>query len=173
MSYYGAGGYPTCQFDGVTPIVGGSSGTYNNYLSMYNSRRNVPSPLTIQFRTNSYAGDKASVSVTVKLEESLAEGHVCHVVLWEDNLSYGGKTYRFVERSMAQFEAITIKNANEEQVIKRTFTLNAGWNKANLGVSVLVQSFMGKTILNARATKLVEGVGVEPTSLGRVKALYQ
>ncbi|UCH77810.1 MAG: Omp28-related outer membrane protein, partial [Candidatus Coatesbacteria bacterium] len=169
MSYYGATGYPTCVFDGTQPIVGGSSATYSNYLAMYNSRRNIPSPLTITFRTNSYAGDKASVSVTVKLEQSLAEGHVCHVALWEDKLSYGGRTYRFVERALAQHEVLTIKNPNEEQVIKRTFTLNASWNKANLGVSVIVQSFAGKTVLNARATELVEGVAVEPTSLGRVK----
>jgi hypothetical protein len=171
MSYYGVTGYPTCVFDGTLRSVGGSSGTYDAYIAMYNNRRNVASPLSIEFRTHSYEGNKASVSVTVKLEENLGEGHLCHIVLWEDNLHYGGRDFYFVERATT-YEPITIKNKNDVQVIKRAFTLDAGWNKANLGVSAWVQNLMGQTILNGRATMLVEGVGVEATSLGRVKALY-
>jgi hypothetical protein len=171
-SYYGNQYYPTCVFDGTQKIIGGSSGTYSAFLDMYNSRRNVSSPLTVEFLAASYEGTHASVKVKVKLEEALAEGHVCHVVIWEDKV-VAGKTYRFVERAMAQHEVLTIKNANDEQVIKRTFTLKAGWNKANLGVSAFVQKFAGREILNGNAKKLVAGVAVEPTSLGRVKALYQ
>lgn len=173
MSYYSAGAYPTCVIDGTERVVGGSSGTYNQFLSIYENRRKVTSPLEVEFEANSFAGTHASVKVKVKLEENLAEGHVCHVVLWEDKLSYGGRTYRFVERRMAQYEVLTIKNKGQTQTIKRTFTLDAGWNKANLGVSAFVQKFATRDILNGRATKLVEGVAVEPTSLGRVRALYR
>jgi len=169
MSYYGVRGWPTCVFDGVDQIEGGTSGTYNEYLNEYNNRRNKPSPLIVAFLANSYAGNHASVKVKVKLEESLGEGHLCHIVLWEDKVA--GK-YRFVERRLAQYEVITITKANDEQVIKRTFTLGAGWNKGNLGVSAFVQKLAGKHVLNGRATKLVEGVAVAPTSLGRVKALF-
>ena len=169
MSYYGVGAWPTCVFDGVDQIPDGSSGTYYEYLYKYNKRRNKPSPLIVEFLANSYAGDHASVKVKVKLEESLSEGHVCHIVLWEDKV--GGK-YRFVERRLAQYEVITIKKANDVQVIKRTFTLGAGWNKANLGVSAFVQKLAGKQVLNGRGTKLVDGVAVRATSLGRVKALF-
>jgi len=169
MTYYGASAYPTCYFDGIDFVRGGGSGTYDAYLAIYNNRKIVSAPLSIEFLANSYAGEHASVKVKVKLEENLGEGHVCHVILWEDKVA---GQYNFVERRMAQYEVITIKNANDEQEIKRTFTLDAGWNKANLGVSVWVQSFAGKQILNGRATKLVEGVAVEATSLGRVKALY-
>jgi hypothetical protein len=173
MSYYGAGAYPTCVMDGTERVVGGSSRTYGEFLAIYESRHNVSSPLEVEFEANSYAGTHASVKVKVKLEENLAEGHVCHVVLWEDKLSYGGRTYRFVERRMAQYEVLLIRNKGQTQTIKRTFTLDAGWNKANLGVSAFVQKFGTRGILNGRATKLVEGVAVEPTSLGRVRALYR
>jgi len=170
MSYYGATAFPTCYFDGTDFIRGGGSGTYDAYLAMYNNHKIAPSPLTVEFLANSYAGDHASVKVKIKLEESLAEGHVCHVILWEDKVV---GQYNFVERRMAQYELITAKKANDEQVIKRTFTLDAGWNKANLGVSAWVQNYAGKQILNGRATKLVEGNAVEPTSLGRVKGLFR
>lgn len=173
MSYYSVGGWPTCVFDGIQREIGGSSGTYNAYLNIYNNRHNVSSPVEVEFEANSYEGTHASVKVKVKLEEDLAEGHVCHVVLWEDKLSYGGRTYRFVERRMAQYEILMITKKGQTQTIKRTFTLEAGWNKANLGVSAFVQKFATRDILNGRATKLVAGVSVEPTSLGRVRALYR
>jgi len=169
MSYYGANVYPWCFFDGTENYRGGS-GPYAAYLAIYNNRKNVASPLSIEFLANSYAGEHASVKVKVKLEENLGEGHVCHVILWEDKVA---GQYNFVERRMAQYEVITIKNANDEQEIKRTFALDGSWNKANLGVSVWVQNYAGKHILNGRATKLVEGVAVTPTSVGRVKALYR
>jgi hypothetical protein len=170
MSYYGAGAYPTCVFDGTERVVGGSSGTYSQFLGIYENRRKVSSPLEVEFEANSYAGTHVSVKVKVKLEENLAEGHVCHVVLWEDKV---GGSYRFVERRMAPYELITVTKKGQTQIVKRTFTLGAAWNKANLGVSAFVQKFATRGILNGRATKLVEGVAVEPTSLGRVKALYR
>ena len=108
----------------------------------------------------------------VELEENLAEGHVCHIVIWEDKV-VSDKTYRFVARRMAQYELITVSKKGQAQTIKRTFTLGAGWNKANLGVSAFVQKFATREILNGRATKLVPGVAVEPTSLGRVKTLFR
>jgi hypothetical protein len=169
MSYYGARAYPTCYFDGTDFWQGGGSGVYDQYIAIYNNHKNVPGPLAVTFLANSYAGEHASVKVKVKLEESLGEGHVCHIILWEDKVA---GQYNFVERRMAQYEVLTVKNVNDEQVIKRNFTLDAGWNKANLGVSAWVQNFAGKQILNGRATKLVEGVAVTPTSLGRVKALF-
>lgn len=175
MSYYGSmvQGYPTCVFDGVITVVGGSSNTYNDYKSMYDYRRMFPSPLTITFLSRSYSENKACVSVKVKLEENLAAGNVCHIVLWEDKVPYGGRDYRFVERAQAPYEAITITNAGQEQIIKREFTLNAGWNKANLGVTAFVQNLTAKDIKNGRAAKLVAGNAVEPSSLGRVKAMFQ
>ena len=170
MSYYGATAYPTCYFDGTDFIRGGGSGTYAAYLGIYNSHKLVPSVLSIEFLTNSYEDTRASVSVKVKLEENVPEGHVVHIILWEDKIA---SQYNFCERRMAQYEVLMAKNANDEQIIKRTFTLDSGWNKANLGVSVWVQNYAGKQILNGRATKLVEGIAVTPTSIGRVKALYR
>jgi hypothetical protein len=172
MSYYAAGSFPTCVFDGADRVIGGSSDTYNQFLAIYESRRKVSSPVEVEFEANSYAGTHASVKVKVKLEENLAEGHVCHVVIWEDKV-VSDKTYRFVERRMAQYELLTVSKKGQVQTIRRTFTLGAGWKKANLGVSAFVQKFATREILNGRATKLVAGVAVEPTSLGRVKTLYR
>jgi hypothetical protein len=169
--YYGVNAYPWTWFDGVLSQRGAGAtpeDTYYIYLAMFNTRRVIASPLTIEFIHRSYGENKASVKVKLKLEQSISEGHVCHIVLWEDKVA---NWYRFVERR-ADNKPVTITNANDTQEIGTTFTLDSGWNAANLGVSVFVQHLATKEIKQGRATMLVEGVGVTPTSLGRVKALY-
>jgi len=168
-SYYGVQFVPTNVFDGTEMVI---DGNYSSYMSAYNKHRGNPSPLTITFLSKSYGGDKACVSIRVKLEKDITEGHVCHIVLWEDKVQAGSHTWRFTEREMPSYEAIVIKKRGEVQTIKRTFSLQGGWKRAGLGVSAFVQKLAGKQVLNGRATKLVEGIAVAPTSLGRVKALF-
>jgi len=170
FSYYSVTAVPTNVFDGIIKVVGGN---YYSYRSAYESRKNVASPLTITFLTKSYSGNNACVSVKVTLEQNISEGAVCYIILWEDEVQGGSTTWSYVERDMPPYEPITITNAGQEQIIKRTFTLQSGWKRADLGVSVLVQKLVAKEVLNGRGAKLVEGVAVNPTSLGRVKALYQ
>lgn len=170
FSYYSVTAVPTNVFDGIIKVVGGN---YSSYRSAYESRKNVPAPLTITFLSHSYSGNNACVSVKVKLEETITEGVVCYIILWEDEVQGGNTVWSFVERDMPPYEPITITNPGQEQIIKRTFTLQSGWKRADLGVSVIVQKLVAKEVLNGRGIKLVEGVGVAPTSLGRVKALYQ
>lgn len=170
FSYYGVTTVPRNVFDGEFHISGGNYTSYNN---MYTTRKAVPSPLTVEFLTKSYAGNTACVSVKVRLEESIAEGTVVHIYLWEDRVVGGSHTWRFVQRGYAGYEALTITQPGQEQIIKKTFTLGSTWKRADLGATVIVQRLVAKTIYNGNATKLVEGVGVSPTSLGRVKALYQ
>jgi len=171
MVYYGVTAHPWTWFDGLISHRGAlptAEDTYNWYMGSFTSRRGIPSPLTIEFIHRSYGENKASVKVKIKLEQSISEGHLCHIVLWEDKVA---NWYRFVERRAAN-EAVTITNANETQEISTTFTLDSGWNAANLGVSVFVQHLAGKEIKQGRATMLEAGVSVTPTSLGRVKALF-
>jgi hypothetical protein len=168
-AYYGISVVPTNMFDGVHRVEGG---TYATYLAAYNNRRVVPSPLRVEFLARSYAGNKASVKARITLEQDVPEGVVCHVILWEDKADYNGHLWRFVERKMPAYGVLTITKKGQQQTIKREFALDAGWKKANLGVTVIVQRLATRAVLNGRATRLVEGVAVEPASLGRVKALF-
>ena len=168
-TYYGITAVPTNVFDGEIKIPGGN---YSLYLAAYNSRRTVPSPLRIEFLARSYSQSKASVKAKITLEDDIAEGTVCHVILWEDKCIYNGHDWCFVERKMPIYDVLTISKKGQQQIIKREFALEPAWKKADLGVTVIVQRFAAKTVLNGRATRLVEGVAVEPASLGRVKALF-
>jgi hypothetical protein len=172
--YYGVTGYPTAYIDGVVMHRGAYTNNeqmYQWYMGTFNARRNTSSPLTISFINKNYGGGHASVKVTVKLDENISSGHVCHIVLWETNLSYGGRSYAYVERAYAT-KNVTVTSKGQSENFSHDFTLQGGWNVANLGVSVFVQDPTGKEIKNGRGAKLVAGSAVAPTSLGRVKALY-
>jgi hypothetical protein len=173
-NYYGVTGYPTAYADGVIEHRGAYTSNdqmYTWYMGSFNTRRAIPSPLTIEFLHFSYGEGKASVMVELTLEEALAAGHVCHFVLWEDNLSYGGRDYSFVERALVTKD-VTVTAANESEEIGVTFTLDGGWKAADLGISVFVQDPTSKEIKQGRAKMLEEGVSVVPTSLGKVKTLF-
>jgi hypothetical protein len=140
-------------------------------MGTFNSRRVISSPLTVTFLKNSYGSGKTSVKVKVDLEENIAAGHVCHIVLWETNLSYGGRNYAYVERAQAT-KNVTVTNKGQSEEFSHEFTLQGTWKVADLGISVLVQNNGTKLVANGRGTKLVSGMAVSPTSLGRVKALF-
>lgn len=150
----------------------GSDYGYTAQLNAYNNRHGVSSPLTVEFLSKSYSGNNACVKVKVTLTEAIAEGNVVYIILWEDKVALA-HTWRFMQRNMnAPYDVLLITAAGQTQTISKSFTLDAGWNKANLGCSVYVQKFSNKNMLNAAATKLVEGNAIAPASLGRVKALY-
>ena len=172
-AYYGGGtGIPKMWADGVLLHYGAYTNNeqmYAWYMGSFNTRRAVKAPLTITFLQKQYAPGKVMVKVKVDLEEAITAGHVCHIVLWEDNV---GGHYRFVERAFTT-KNVTITGQGQNEEFAHEFTIQAGWNEANLGISVFVQDPTGKEIKNGRAGLLESAYAVEPTSVGRVKALYR
>jgi len=171
--FYGIGGYPTLMMDGYDKLVGAYTNNtqqYNWYMARYNAHKAISSPLTIDYLSNSYGGSTASIKVNIYLEEGITSGSTVHFVLWEDNLMYGNKPQGYVERAY-KTATLTISNPDEAQVISKSFNLSGSWVKSNLGVSVFVQA-PNKNIYNGKATMLTLGTALAPTSLGRVKALF-
>lgn len=173
--YYGVTGYPTAYVDGIIMHRGAYTNNeqmYAWYMGSFNTRRAVKAPLTITYLQKQYASGKVIVKVKVDLEEGITAGHVCHIVLWEDNLEYGGRKYRFVERA-ATTKNVTITGQGQNEEFTHEFTIQAGWNENLLGLSVFVQDPTGKEIKNGRAATLESAYAVSPASVGRVKALFR
>ncbi len=173
-NYYNESGIPVSHVDGRWRSSGGSSQTYNNYLILFNTRKEVASPLTVTFLANSFGEGHASVKVRVRLEEDLPSENFCHIALWETDIEESSETHRYVERAMST-KKLTITKANQKEEFSHVFTLESGWKTANMGVTAFVQCNTWpneKLIQNGAAAKLVEGVAVAPASLGRVKALF-
>jgi hypothetical protein len=161
--------------DGVMSHLGAYTNNeqmYLWYMSSFNIRRNAKAPLTVTFLQKQYANGKVTVKVEVELEEGISAGHVCHIVLWEDNLEYSARKFRFVERA-ATTKNLTITGQGQKEEFTHEFTIQGGWKEGELGVSVFVQDPTGKEVKNARAGKLENAYAVSPSSVGRVKALFR
>lgn len=172
--YYGVTGYPTLVMDGYDKLVGAYTNNeqqYQWYMSYYNVHTNIPSPCTVTFLNAGYGTTTACVKVRLTLEQSLASGHKCHIVLWEKGLTYAGRTYNYVERALATKD-VTITNPGQTEDFSNVFTLNAEWVKSNLGVTVIIQNDSTKNIAQGNATMLANAINVAPSSLGRVKAMF-
>jgi hypothetical protein len=175
MGYYGVTGYPTAYIDGIMMHRGAYTNNdqmYAWYMSSFNIRRNATPPLVVTFLQKQYASGKVIVKVEVELLEAISSGHVCHIVLWEDNMDYGGRKYRFVERAYVAKD-LTITAQGQKQEFTQEFTIQGGWKEADLGLSVFVQDPTGKEVKNGRAGTLDNAYAVSPTSVGRVKALFR
>jgi len=169
-AYYGVNAHPWGFFDGILSHRGAYTNNeqqYQWYMGSFNARRVVPAPLTITYLQKQYANGKVMLKVKVELTENVAAGHVCHIVLWEDNVS----GHRFVERA-ATTKDVTITSQGQNQEFEHEFTVEGGWVEANLGLSVFVQDNAGKEVKNGRVGIPESAYAVAPTSLGRVKALF-
>lgn len=167
FGYYGISATPTIVCDG-SPIGGYD---YGSQYGAYLNRHTVSSPCTVTFLANSYSGSHACVKIRVTLTGNVTEGNVVYMILWEDKVS-SGPTWRFVERNMGGYQVLLITQSGQSQDFSKTYTLDGLWNTANLGCTVIVQKLVTHEIFNAGAKKLVAGDAVNPSSLGRVKALF-
>lgn len=161
-SYYGVTGYPTANFDGVTPFVGGAqcpSGTnYSNYLPLYNSAYSVQAPMTIDV-SGTNVGNTYNIVLSIhKLATISGTDLRAQVVLTETNITCPAwppsgqclTQVHFVERLMAPDENGTAFNfsTGDMQIITTSFTKDAAWVAANCEIVVFVQDHPSKTIYN-------------------------
>jgi len=174
-SYYGVTGLPTCVFDGTGMAVGAYPGnvpqTIAYYMGFYTPAHNNPAYVYVTIIDKSVGGGVASIKFNIYLEQGIASGHVAHIVLWEDHVVVGSTDWRYVERAYTS-KNVTISNGGESQLFTHTFTLNGAWNPNNLGISVIIQNPTSKVCANSAAAACVTGTGCAPTSLGRIKALF-
>ncbi|UCH77732.1 MAG: Omp28-related outer membrane protein [Candidatus Coatesbacteria bacterium] len=167
-SYYGITVTPTAVFDGTV-----TTQHYNTWPTLFNQRKNVPSPLEIKLKITT-AGSNFTVKATLRRQGTMASsGLRFYVALTEQKLSYNSLLYHHVLRKMypnANGTTFTINN-NETKQINVNGQLNSAWNQNNLHVVVWVQNFQTKAVYQARLAKWDE-VAVEPVSVGRIKGLF-
>ncbi|MFO8144207.1 MAG: Omp28-related outer membrane protein [Candidatus Syntrophosphaera sp.] len=170
-SFYGVTGYPTAYFDGLNPVVGGSSNQsmYSSYLPRVTARLNVESHYNIS-ALGSQDGDEYSVMVTVTKPEADTNTNVkLHAVLTESNIPFtwfNQTTVENVNRLMIPDQngtAITL-GTGESTSVNLTFTPNASWNLANCEMVFFLQNMTSKEILQGVKYDLPALVGAYPVS---------
>lgn len=163
-SYYSLSGYPTVILDGTHQVVGGlHTGTmYPTYLSYYQSRIGVSSPLaitlSITYDTTARTGkltikinNTSSGSVSGQLQTVLTESHIYHPWQGMDSLQY-------VERAMlpsAAGESIAVA-AGDSLTKTRDFTVDTAWVVNHCDFIVFVQNNSTKEIYQGARISVVD-----------------
>ncbi len=153
MSYYGAGGYPYCYFDGIVQIIGGGSGTYNQYRNVINSRKVISSPLEINpSGTYSSISDSGTIDVQIIATAPITHTNLrIRYALVESGLPYGGEVYEQVLRDMFPSPTGVALTISEGDTVydSQDFRVDPGWDFLNCEVVVFVQSDNGREVLQA------------------------
>lgn len=168
-SYYNITGFPTGVFDGVSPYVGGaacpSGNVYTNYLSLYNSRYAVLSPLLVDISGVNNSGTYNMVISIKKLATITATDLRLHLVLTESNISTspwpGGSgcmtSVHHVNRLMVPDENGTPISftSGDMQIITLSFVMDSQWVPANCELVAFIQDNSGKECLNGSKVALL------------------
>lgn len=172
-TFYSQTYVPNHFTDGLLGRIG--SGNYANYVADYNTRRVVSAPMTVTVQDDTLGTNTAYVKVRVTLEAALPSGHKVYIGLWEDNVvvggSYGTTPVRVLERDLYSAN-VTVSGNGQWQEFEHTFNLTSGWKLADLGITAWVQGPSSDAEAHNGTSQKFDTTGVAPSSLGRVKALF-
>ncbi|NQV37515.1 MAG: T9SS type A sorting domain-containing protein [Candidatus Marinimicrobia bacterium] len=164
-SYYGVGGIPHTQWQGVEETVGGYPNgnwtpMYNSFVPIYNTyivdalgydvllyggvvNTTVNYTAEITRNDNSSGG---SINVTVFAWEDHIEGY------WS-GASLNGET-RFAVRDQLAAETFTINSVGESETITGSFELLDNWAQENVGITAIVQQSSDKLVVGVTQSGL-------------------
>lgn len=133
LNFYHVSGVPAVWFDGVIPrvgVYGNVQQTYNWYAGTYNTRRGVPTDVTIQLSGEYVAGQTYRIYGEVCIEPD-GQAKTMRVYMiqvldhWPSDVSY----FRNVFKEAAATEDITL-SPGDCQTVQRDFTFDAdSWNQ--------------------------------------------
>jgi hypothetical protein len=151
INYYNISGIPNSFFDGVLNVLGGSTGTYNQFLSKYNQRIAIPSDFTLALNGFNEGLDYVVNASMENVEPYAGTNLVLQFVITESHLMNGGSEYNYVNRSMvpnANGTPVSFSTGSKESVMLE-FSLNSGWVIENCEFVAFIQDNATKEILQA------------------------
>ena len=151
VSYYGISGIPNSYFDGITNVLGGSTGTYSAFLAKYNQRIAVPSDFTASINGFNDGLDYTVVLNFEKVAPNSATNIVAHLVVTESGRSYGGSVFNYITRLMVPNQNGTPVDfsSNPNQSVSLDFSMAPDWVINNCEFVAFIQNTTTKEILQA------------------------
>ena len=129
ISYYGISGIPNSYFDGITNVLGGSTGTYNQFVSKYNQRIAVPSNFNVSMNGFNDGLDYTVLVSMENVEPYSGTNLVAHLAVTQSHCNVGGSIYNYVTRRLVPDGNGTPVDfsSNPNQSIVLEFSMNASW----------------------------------------------
>ena len=158
ISYYAIGGFPTVLFDGLNPVVGGSSETATGSLYDPLIRKDLgsPSPFKITINSVDLVQPDGSLDCTVEVMDGLSDiGNMkIRAVLLENNVTYSSVVHDEVTRDVLPDVNLTVSALGQTQNVVASFALTPSWVTANLWMVVFIQDDDTKEILQSVSTRV-------------------
>ena len=172
-SYYGVSSIPMAFLEG-------SGQACTNWASMIPGLLNSPAPISIAL-TGSYDPNthKVCLKATVHCESAMTGAdHKIYFCLTEDDLWANGRHFNRVCRLInagGNGVVFTI-SPGQTKLITCELTLDPAWVTDKMSAACWVQAISTKQVQNSKQMDFSDipiGVGVEPASLGNIKATYR
>ena len=161
---YAITGYPTANFDGGSPVVGGSGATgnmYDSYVPKVDQSMGTPTSFGLDFSYTDNGDDNFTATINISKVADYDNDVVLHLFVTESNIqqNWQGMTeLHFVNRLMVPDQngtALDFSSGNE--VVKElSFDLDASWVRDECEIVVAVQDMGTKEILNGAKAPLVQ-----------------
>lgn len=170
-TYYNVTGFPTADFDGLLPVVGGSHtvSMYPNYLPKYNLRIAVPSPVTITY-TMIQTGRHFDFVFTITKVATLPNNTLAfqfNVTQSEIMVNWQGQNHcNFVSRIMVPNQNGTPLDFSSADVktVNISCDIDPLWPMKDIEFVAFVQNNTGKEILQGIRPVLVDFDASTPTT---------
>jgi len=151
--YYiqGEDGLPLCQFDGILKEVGGYTGNLADYTARYNSRVNVPSPISVNL-TFAVNGSQLSANAVIVPDGTMENMNNTQVIfiLTNDFSATQNPDYTI---SVVRYAQMPYSSGQESY--STNFELNAAWELGDLYLIAFVQNLGGnKEVYNGARRSL-------------------
>jgi len=147
--WYAGQGTPDAWFDGTLRILGGaSSGSmYSYYYPKVNQRRNVSSPLEMDFSCYMKTANFGELFGTIRVDASMAAGEKrFFLAIVEDPVS---TNQRYLARAFFDIQEFTLTNIDDTETIIHPFNLIGLGSASNMKYILFVQNMATKEVLQA------------------------
>jgi hypothetical protein len=158
VALYGISGIPNSFFDGITNVLGGSTGTYNSFLQKYNQRIAVPSDFTVAINGMNEGLDFTVVISIENMNNNPGTNLVAHLAMTESGVMYGSTPFDYVTRRFWPSVSGTPLNfsSGPNQSVELQFTMESGWDLDKCEFIAFIQSTSTKEILQAAKVPVLD-----------------
>jgi hypothetical protein len=155
FGYYDVTGVPTLKFDGTTTVLGGSSDG-SAYLPIIADHHAEAVPLMMSITDWDFTVGSAFVDLRLKLLgdlDNIANSYI-RIAVVETEVAWGASTLPHTVRALLPDQPLTISGEGQEQVVNLGFSVDAGWNQANLFLLAFAQRDSDRYIFNSTNSQI-------------------
>ena len=158
LALYNISGIPNSFFDGISNVLGGSTGTYGAFLSKVTSRLAVPSDFSVSLNGMNDGLDYTVLLTIENVNPNMGTNFKAHLALTESNVMYGSTPFHYVTRRLwpdANGTAVEFSSQSTQSVMLQ-FTMDPTWNLDECEFIGFIQDMTTKEIHQAAKVAVLD-----------------